>query len=509
MMAAPKRRPAEHSPSVLLSKEANDKIFSIVGLKCQVLSSGVADVLTAEVEDVPADDKDWQRLHPGVLVALTKDYVRKSYFIQIYNFVEWKKVSEYNFTRGSSYHSPSSLFHHFQNKSLRIGLKFGSEVDAGNFTTAVQAVQAVRDGKRTRAEGRPKPPSVPPPPRPPLSPSAVPSQREEGEILAKKEGSKEEEKSEGEVRGASPSTLPSLGEKVSSAKKKPVAKRISKEMIGKPTNFQHLCHVGFNPEAGFVSDEANHKELQAHFASKGDTPIRPAPPPPPPPPPSTRRLKSPKNKTNLPLEPSPSCDIDDSADADDENLDRNASLNSFSSQVELDASTDSFEVPSAVSNSTLDSSFTNSAFSGDAPASVDTSLLDIDLIEFESPAPSPSVSVFLDADDQARDQAPAPPEAEPTLDSPAKEPEDPTSPSKPEQEIPDSSHLDASPSSREDESRSSHDDLDESTAEDEIIDILTPPTPPPPRRRTNRPQDIGRPPEHPPPPPPHPPSSHY
>lgn len=43
-------------------------------------------------------------------------------------------------------------------------------------------------------------------------------------------------------------------------------------MIGKPTNFQHLCHVGFNPEAGFVSDEANHKELQAHFASVCVTP---------------------------------------------------------------------------------------------------------------------------------------------------------------------------------------------------------------------------------------------
>lgn len=40
-----------------------------------------------------------------------------------------------------------------------------------------------------------------------------------------------------------------------------------KEMIGKPTNFQHLCHVGLNPEAGIVSDEANQKELQAHFAS--------------------------------------------------------------------------------------------------------------------------------------------------------------------------------------------------------------------------------------------------
>ncbi|XP_047483764.1 formin-like protein 14 [Penaeus chinensis] len=498
MMAAPKRHPVEHTPSVLLSKEANDKIFSIAGLKCQVFSSGVADVLTAEVEDVPADGKDWQRLHPGVLVTLTKDYARKAYFIQIYSLVEWQKVSEYIFTRRSTYETPSSLFHHFQNKNLRIGLKFGSEVDAGNFNMAVQTVQG---GKRTRPEGRPKPPSVPPPPRPPLSPSAVPSQKEEGEILAKKEGSKEEEKS-GEVRGASPSVLPSPGEKGPSSKKKPVAKRISKEMIGKPTNFQHLCHLGFN------SDEANHKELQAHFASKGDTPIRPAPPPPPPPP-STRMLKSPKDSTNLPPEPSPSRDIDDSADADDDDLDRNVSLNSFSSQDALNASSDSVEAPSAVLNSTSDSSFTNTAFSGDAPpASVDTSLLDVDLIMFESPAPSPSVSVFPNTDDQARDETPAPPEAEPILDSPAREPEDPTSTSKPEQELFNSSHLDASPSSRADESRSSHDELDESTADDEIIDILTPPTPPPPRRRTNLLQDIGRPPEHPPPPPPHPPSTH-
>ncbi|XP_063597061.1 histone-lysine N-methyltransferase SETD1B-like [Penaeus indicus] len=422
---------------------------------------------------------------------------------QIYSLVEWQKLSEYILSRSSSYETPSNLFHHFQNKSLRIGLKFGSEVDAGNFNTAVQAM---RGGKRTRPEGRPKPPNVPPPPRPPLSPSAVPSQKEEGEILAKKEGRKEEEKSEGEVRGASPSVFPSLGEKVPSPKKKPVAKRISKEMIGKPTNFQHLCHVGFNPEAGFLSDEANHKELQAHFASKGDTPIRPAPPPPPPPP-STRMLKSPKNNTILPLEPSPSRDIHDSADADDDDLDRNVSLNSFSSQDALNASTDSIEAPSAVLNSTSDSSFTNTAFSGDTLASVDTSLLDVDLIVLESPAPSPSVFVFPDADDQARDETPASPEAEPVLDSPAREPEDPTSASKPEQELFDSSHLDASPSSRADESRSSHDELDEST-EDEIIDILTPPTPPPPRRRTNRLQDIGRPPEHPPPPPPHPPSTH-
>lgn len=500
-MAAPKRRPADHSPSALLSKEANDRIFSLVGLKCQVLSSGVADVLTAEGEDVPADDKEWQRLHPGVLVALTKDYVRKSYFIQIYSFVECQRLSEYVLTRGSHYHAPSTLFHHFQNESLKIGLKFGSEVDAVNFNTAVQTVQA---GKRARPEGRPKPPSVPPPPRPPPSPSAVPPQKEEGEALVKKERNKEEEKSG--VRGASPSILPALGEKVSSAKKKPVAKRISKEMIGKPTNFQHLCHVGFNPEAGIVSDEANQKELQAHFASKGDTPIRPAPLPPPPPPPSTRMLQSPKTK-DLPLDPSPSCDVDDSVDADDDDLNRNVSLISFSSQDALDRSADSVEAPSAILNSTSDSGFTNNTHSDDGPASVDTSLLEIDLIALESPAPSPSVFLFPDADDQARDEAPAPPEAEPALDSPAREPEEPTSPSKPEEEPFDSSLPDASPSPRADESRSSHDELDESTTDDDIIDILTPPTPPPPRRRTIRPQDVDRPPEHPPPPPPHPPST--
>lgn len=44
-------------------------------------------------------------------------------------------------------------------------------------------------------------------------------------------------------------------------------------MIGKPTNFQHVCHVGFNPEAGFVAEQADHNDLQAHFASVGLAPL--------------------------------------------------------------------------------------------------------------------------------------------------------------------------------------------------------------------------------------------
>ncbi|XP_042868005.1 actin cytoskeleton-regulatory complex protein pan1-like isoform X2 [Penaeus japonicus] len=428
-----------------------------------------------------------------------------------YSFVEWQKVTEYVVSRSSPYHTPSNLFHHFQNEGLRIGLKFGSEVDAEKFN---MAVQAVKGGKRARPEGRPKPPSVPPPPRPPLSPSGVSSPKEEGEQLAKKEGRKQEGKADGDrVKGGPTFILPSVGDKTSSAKKRPVSKRISKEMIGKPTNFQHVCHVGFNPEAGFVAEQADHSDLQAHFASKGDTPIRPAPLPPPPLPqrlpPSTRKPKLP----NLLLDASPSSGLDDSGNADNDDLNRNASLNSFSSQDALDVSVDSVEAPSAMLDPASDSSFSNATLDDPAPASAEMNLLEVDLIALESPPFLESVISeafdFLDADDLSRGEAPAPLETELIFDPLADMPQTPTRPSKLEQELIDVSLLDTSKSCQADESKSPQDDLDEpdcKTDDDEIIDILTPPTPPPPRRRTNRFQDTIRPPEYPPPPPPpHPP----
>ncbi|XP_045623822.2 uncharacterized protein [Procambarus clarkii] len=297
--------PGEHRSSSVLSHEANLRIFALLGSKAQAVSTGVVTVMGAD----PPEHTTWHPLHTGV-VTLTKDYARKAYFLQVYDLVEWQRVQEVEVTKGARYLCSSPLFHQLPAQGRMLGLKFASEVDAREFAAAAALVVAgaaprkpegrpppspkektaltqekkqlaetnhldtngaagvaplrdqlphkQRQGTKTRKERQPEqlhkqakpPPPQPPPHPPPQSPPHPPPPSP-----PRPPPQSPPQPPPSPPQSPRPQQTPQLcfppqpGDKMTTLDRKRTWKKLTKDMISSPTNFQHLYHVGFDPGA--------------------------------------------------------------------------------------------------------------------------------------------------------------------------------------------------------------------------------------------------------------------
>ncbi|XP_069991856.1 actin nucleation-promoting factor WAS [Penaeus vannamei] len=136
-------RPTPHKPSNKLSEEENQAVFKMLDLRCLAQATAVVQMYGTE----PPHHSSWYKIHCGV-ATFTKDNIRKSFFIQVYDFATGQRVFEQEIYREFSYHDSRPHFHQFESDEKMIGFNFADETDSKNFHAAVSNLLLNRKKKR-------------------------------------------------------------------------------------------------------------------------------------------------------------------------------------------------------------------------------------------------------------------------------------------------------------------------------------------------------------------------
>ena len=214
------RKPSQNKGSMLLSKEENDLVFSLLGEKCVTLSSAVIQLLVT----TPPTHSKWTKHTTGV-VCFVKDNIVRSYFIKVYDIDNKRQcVWQQELYRYFDYKAARINFHTFEADSCRAGLYFADSNEANDFLNIVESKVKILEkrGKNSKQQSNSSSyPSITGPASDPFaSHTPIASKKKE-------KGKKEKDKK---------------------IKNKP---KVRKEDIGLPTDFQHLRHIGWTAETGF------------------------------------------------------------------------------------------------------------------------------------------------------------------------------------------------------------------------------------------------------------------
>uniref|UniRef100_UPI00358E0F61 actin nucleation-promoting factor WASL-like n=1 Tax=Myxine glutinosa TaxID=7769 RepID=UPI00358E0F61 len=220
--------------SLLLNQSENEKLFSLLGRKCATLASAVVQLYTSG----PSSSRQWNKTHCGV-ACFVKDNPQRSYYIRIYNVKEAAKIWEQEMYNQFCYITPRPYFHTFEANDYQAGLSFADEQEAAAFFAIVHEKMQLRHQRKQERKQAQKQQSVRAPGgAPPLPPSGsrplpvVPTVN----ITPPTDTPKKEKNSINKLMKRS---------------KKKSKKKLTKEEIGTPSNFQHVDHVGFDPNTGF------------------------------------------------------------------------------------------------------------------------------------------------------------------------------------------------------------------------------------------------------------------
>ncbi|KAL0849780.1 hypothetical protein ABMA28_011732 [Loxostege sticticalis] len=115
----------ENRPSVLLSRDENDQVFSLIGPKCQSLATAVVQLFTTEG---PAHS-EWKKKDTGVL-CLVKDNAKRSYFFRIYCLYRKSMIWEHEVYMQIEYKSPRPYLHTFEAEEYMTAFNFANEDEA-------------------------------------------------------------------------------------------------------------------------------------------------------------------------------------------------------------------------------------------------------------------------------------------------------------------------------------------------------------------------------------------
>jgi len=223
------RRSDSTVASVLLTQEENNQVVAMVGGRCQALATAVVQVFYS-------DGSRWNKRHCGV-ACFVKDNVRRSYFIRVYDMDHKSLVFDQEIYNQFRYKAPRSNFHTFEGDETQVGLNFADEREGEAFQMMVETKLKERSDRKNRRQMN------------------KPKRHSQGQVgappsLAANGGPKPPV-----INGSHP--LPShqpttvLQVKKDVGGKKGDKKKLTKHDIGMPTNFQHISHVGWDPNHGF------------------------------------------------------------------------------------------------------------------------------------------------------------------------------------------------------------------------------------------------------------------
>ncbi|KAJ8381681.1 hypothetical protein SKAU_G00024590 [Synaphobranchus kaupii] len=218
----PQRRPA-NAGSILLTHQENDCLYNYLGRKCIALCSAVVQVYKAD------RNSSWVKKCCGV-ACLVKDNPQRSYFIRVFDIKEGKTVFEqelyYNFSMSCS----RPYFVSFAGDTCQLGLNFASEEEAKQFWAATNDLISKRQRKTEKRRDPPNGPALPMATvdikNPEISNMRFHNNSQVNNMVHSS-FSKDKRKSKGK------------------------RKKLTKADIGTPSNFQHIGHVGWDPNTGF------------------------------------------------------------------------------------------------------------------------------------------------------------------------------------------------------------------------------------------------------------------
>ncbi|GMT23394.1 hypothetical protein PFISCL1PPCAC_14691 [Pristionchus fissidentatus] len=247
----PRRRRPQNTESALLSEAENQSLFAALGPSAVCLSAGVAELLRAS-------GGKWTRALRGVIV-MVKDYDRRAYFLRMVDIVTTQSLWEFQVYKGfeTVFYPPHLLTFEGESDSHIYGLNFSSPKEAETFKIHLDN-QEKKNGA-ARQEKSYRPPVAPVVP----STSSIPFVAPPSSIAAS--GGPRP------IPGASPfnasgitvaypnttmtrETKSSGGTIFGKMKKNDKKKKIRKEDISNPTNFQHKAHVGWDQDTGFSNN---------------------------------------------------------------------------------------------------------------------------------------------------------------------------------------------------------------------------------------------------------------
>ncbi|XP_056223753.1 WASP like actin nucleation promoting factor b isoform X3 [Seriola aureovittata] len=203
--------------SLLLTPQENEYLFNHLGRKCITLSSAVVQVFTAD------RNSSWSKRCCGV-ACLVKDNPNRSYFIRVFDIRDGKMMFEQELYNNFSIYFPKPYFITFAGDTCQVGLNFASEEETKRFHSHVSELL----GKRQRKTG------------PSLPMATV-------DIKNPEINSVQRFHNNSQVNNIVHSSFPKREKKGGKGKRK----RLTKADIGTPSNFQHIGHVGWDPNTGF------------------------------------------------------------------------------------------------------------------------------------------------------------------------------------------------------------------------------------------------------------------
>ncbi|XP_074481197.1 actin nucleation-promoting factor WASL-like isoform X1 [Sebastes fasciatus] len=224
MSGHPSQRRQANVSSILLTPQENEHLFNYLGRKCIALSSAVVQVYTAD------RNSSWTKRCCGV-ACLVKDNPNRSYFIRVLDIKDGKIMFEQELYNNFTIYLPKSYFITFAGDTCQVGLNFASEEEAKRFKNHMNELIGRRQRKTEKRRDPPNGPTLPMATVDIKNPEISNVQRYHNNS---------------QVNNIVHSSFQKR-EKKGKAKKK----RLTKADIGTPSNFQHIGHVGWDPNTGF------------------------------------------------------------------------------------------------------------------------------------------------------------------------------------------------------------------------------------------------------------------
>lgn len=247
-------REIQNQPSAMLNNSQNKRLFELLSPRCVTMASAVVQVYFAEA---PSYNR-WVKRYCGV-ATLVRDSNKKSYYIRIYDLKNNVHLWEQELYKEFQYKSPKPFFHSFEADSCMAGLNFADELEARTFQNAVNDKLQNRHRTQKRRPAAAAPGHMMPPPAVPVNNT---NQLQTLQTVSPKLSvSATNLSSSGNYSGTGTVS------KAQKKKDKNKPKKLTTADIGAPSNFQHIGHVGWDPETGFDLD--NNPELKELFQQAG------------------------------------------------------------------------------------------------------------------------------------------------------------------------------------------------------------------------------------------------
>ncbi|XP_023808357.1 neural Wiskott-Aldrich syndrome protein isoform X1 [Oryzias latipes] len=218
------RRPI-NAGSILLTSQENDCLFNYLGRKCTTLSSAVVQVYTGD------RNGSWNKRCCGV-ACLVKDNPQRSYFIRVFDIKDGRMMYEQELYQDFKMQMPRTYFATFAGDTCQVGLNFANEEEAKRFRGSVSELMGRRQRRTEKRRGPADGPALPMATVDIKNPEIDKEHRNSNfkQININTSFPRREKKNKG-----------------GGGKKK----KLTKADIGTPSNFQHLGHVGWDPNTGF------------------------------------------------------------------------------------------------------------------------------------------------------------------------------------------------------------------------------------------------------------------